>query len=67
MRHRTGPVGMRVVIGSHSTDVVHSFCIRSIWLEQGSVASEGCPSDVESQYCRSIEFGDGSQISQSSR
>ena len=42
--------GTTIVIVSHSMDQIEQICDRSIWIQDGVVAAEGNPRDVDQQY-----------------
>lgn len=42
--------GTTIVIVSHSLNQIEQICERSIWINEGKIASEGSPRDVHPQY-----------------
>lgn len=46
--------GVTVILVTHDVQAIRSFCSRVIWLQNGQVIKEGNPSEVTSEYVKSI-------------
>ncbi len=52
--HEFQRLGVTIVVVSHSTSLIASFCERAVWLEHGSVVDEGPAAEVVNRYLESV-------------
>jgi len=57
--------GKTILIVSHDTNTITSFCDRAILLDQGLVMGDGTPGEITKQYLE-ILFGKGSELDEQS-
>ncbi|GLC87890.1 teichoic acid ABC transporter ATP-binding protein [Lysinibacillus piscis] len=46
--------GVTVILVTHDVQTIRSFCSRVIWLQHGKIIKEGMPSEVTSEYVKSL-------------
>jgi len=46
--------GVTVILVTHDVQAIRSFCSRVIWLQYGEIIKEGSPSEITSEYVKSL-------------
>lgn len=46
--------GVTVILVTHDVQAIRSFCSRVIWLQHGEIIKEGSPSEITSEYVKSL-------------
>lgn len=46
--------GVTVILVTHDVQAIRSFCSRVIWIQHGEIIKEGSPSEITSEYVKSL-------------